>query len=175
MNSIATFVESKDSTSILEGAIASVEAVFQTSAPLVVKRALFDKACWLVSERHGKYKTRYRTSDSSSAPTELLRHDHVIPRAHLWIVARTTMTVSEALRLCEGCLVTEEEHKRLHDIDDAYGWERYVKAGIQVIDTSTGKIVPADLLLDLSKGFKQAYRDSRFVSDGEEELAKMQE
>ncbi len=35
-----------------------------------------------------------------------------------------------------GCIVTVDEHKRLHRFDDEYGWERYSKAGIIVMDTS---------------------------------------
>jgi hypothetical protein len=34
-----------------------------------------------------------------------------------------------------GCTVTLDEHSRLHCFDDEYGWERYRKAGIVVLDT----------------------------------------
>lgn len=33
-----------------------------------------------------------------------------------------------------GCTVTTEEHDRLAPFDDEYGWERYRKAGITVIN-----------------------------------------
>jgi len=40
-----------------------------------------------------------------------------------------------------GCTVTKEEHALLKRFNDEYGWERYRKAGLTVIDTQTGKRV----------------------------------
>jgi len=165
------FQEKEDSDLILNGAIAAVQAVFGTDAPLGVKRALFDTACWLVSERNGKYNLRYATLDSLSSPKNLLRHEHVFPRAGLWFVARRTMSVSQALQLCVSCLVTTEEHEKLHGLKvDAYGWERYAMAGIPVVDCCNGKPIPPERLVEMSQEYKKAFRDARFVGDGEEEI-----
>jgi len=164
------FSESESASAVLNGAIFAVDAVFQTDAPLSVKRALFDTACWLVSERYGKYKTRYRSEGSLVASKNELRHEHIIPRAQLWFVARRTMSVSDALRACEACVVTKEEHSRLHAVEEAYGWERYAKAGIMVIDSSSGDPVPRSRLIKMSAPFKKAFREARFVGDGQEEL-----
>jgi hypothetical protein len=47
--------------------------------------------------------------------------------------------VDEILDKAVGCSVTLEEHDLLKSFDDEYGWERYRKAGIIVIDTQTGE------------------------------------
>ena len=83
------------------------------------------------------------------------------------------MSVSDALRACDGCLVTREEHIRLHAVEEAYGWERYAKADISVIDLLSGDAIPKDRLLNISLPFKNAFREARFVGDGEEEIELM--
>ena len=47
--------------------------------------------------------------------------------------------VDDILKDAIGCTVTVEEHTRLSKFDEEYGWERYRKAGISVIDTQTGE------------------------------------
>jgi len=127
----------KDSSqSILDGCITAVDAIFQTNAPIKVKRALFDTACWLVSERDGKYTPRYGTDASLIAPKKLHRHELVVSRADLWFVVRHGLTVTETFALCEACMATKDEHLRLHAVIESgvYSWERYVKAGVEVLD-----------------------------------------
>jgi hypothetical protein len=83
------------------------------------------------------------------------------------------MSVSDALRACEACVVTKEEHSRLHAVEEAYGWERYAKADISVIDLLSGEAIPKSRLLKMSLPFKKAFREARFVGDGQEELESM--
>ena len=167
------FTDTPEAENILRGSIIAIEAIFQTDAPIAVKKALFDKACWLVSERHGKYKTRYWSQDALTALPTAWRHEHVIPRRDLWFVARRTMTVANALNLCEACIVTLGEHELLHQLEGAYGWERYAQAGIPVIDTATMKQIGAEDLIKMSSTYKKAFREARFCGDGEEELEMM--
>lgn len=160
----SNYSESKTATAVLSGVISAVEAIFQTDAPESVKRALFDKACWIVSERSGKYETRYRSEDSFASKNEL-RHEHVIPRAQLWfVVTRKTMSVSDAFVACEACVVTKVEHLRLHAVEEAYGWERYAKAGIRVIDCSSGEEIPTSRLLAMSVSFKKSFQEARCMA-----------
>lgn len=170
-----TFSEPLDAGDILQGAILAIDAVFKTSASLAIKKKLFDTACWLVSERNGKYNARYFSECALMAPKKSLIHEHVVPRAALWFVVRRTMTVEQALRLSEACIVTREEHRKLHESDDAYAWERYVKSGINVVDRTTGKRVPKAQLNKMSQDYKKADRAARFVDDAEEELFKLVE
>ena len=44
--------------------------------------------------------------------------------------------IDEILTLAVGCTVTREEADRLLQFDSDYGWERYRKAGIEVLDTA---------------------------------------
>ncbi len=158
----SNFSESKTASAVLSGVISAVEAIFQTDAPESVKHALFDKACWIVSERFGKYGTRYRSEDALASKKNEWRHEHVIPRAQLrFVVTRKTMSVSDAFVACEACVVTEEEHRRLHAVGKAYyGWERYAKAGISVIDCSSGEEIPTSRLLTMSVSFKKAFQEA---------------
>ena len=45
--------------------------------------------------------------------------------------------VDDILREAVACTITIEEHKRLSRFNAEYGWERYRKAGVIVIDTQT--------------------------------------
>ena len=83
------------------------------------------------------------------------------------------MTVANALNLCEACIVTLGEHELLHQLEGAYGWERYAQAGIPVIDTATMKQIGAEDLIKMSSTYKKAFREARFCGDGEEELEMM--
>jgi hypothetical protein len=47
--------------------------------------------------------------------------------------------VDDILKIAIGCTVTVEEHARLSKVDDEYGWDRYRKARVIVIDTQTGE------------------------------------
>ena len=49
--------------------------------------------------------------------------------------------IDRILKDAIGCTVTKEEHALLKRFDNEYGWERYRKAGLTVIDTQTGKRV----------------------------------
>ena len=47
--------------------------------------------------------------------------------------------VDSILEGAVGCTVTIGEHSRLAKWDDEYGWDRYRKAGLVVIDTASGE------------------------------------
>ena len=164
------YIESPHADKIREGTIACVEALFSATSLVVVKRAFFDTACWLVSERNGKFNTRYRSQSSLNANNAILRHEHVIPRSSLWFVARRSLSPRDALLMCEGCIVTEDEHRKLHAAEDTYSWDRYAKAGVTVIDMTTGVPLEPEHLLRMGEPFLKAYRESRLIGDGEAEL-----
>ena len=45
--------------------------------------------------------------------------------------------VDRILQQAQGCLVTKQEHALLGNYKHLYGWERYSRAGITVIDMRT--------------------------------------
>ena len=47
--------------------------------------------------------------------------------------------IDDILKTAIGCTVTVKEHQRLSRFDVEYGWRRYRKAGIKVVDTKTDK------------------------------------
>jgi len=167
------FYEAADADKVREGTIACIEAVFQASSSTAIKHKFFDTACWLVSERNGKWNSRYRSEASLTADKATLRHEHVIPRASLWFVGRRSLSARDALMMCEGCVVTEDEHRKLHAVEEGYSWDRYVKAGITVIDMKTEQTLLAEKLLEMGEPFFKAFREARFIGDGEEELEMM--
>jgi hypothetical protein len=84
------------------------------------------------------HKTRFQSQDALKFRDKgKLRHDHVFQcvkmRAELLANPQRT---DEILETAVGCTVTLAEHDRLHHFDAEYGWERYRKAGIVVMDTS---------------------------------------
>jgi hypothetical protein len=52
------------------------------------------------------------------------------------LIGATPAQIDEILALAIGCTVTREEADRLLQFDSDYGWERYRKAGIEVLDTA---------------------------------------
>jgi len=67
-------------------------------------------------------------------------------------------------------MATKDEHLRLHAVIESgvYSWERYVKAGVEVLDMETGKPVPPDTLIQMAAPFRTAFRDARFIEAGSE-------
>jgi hypothetical protein len=47
--------------------------------------------------------------------------------------------VDYILKDAVACVVTVDEHERLKQFDNEYGWERYRKAGIEAFDMVTGE------------------------------------
>jgi hypothetical protein len=159
--------DSPEADKIREGTIACIDAIFGTSAPDSVKRKLFDTACWIVSERNGKWTTSYRSQASLKVEKNLLRHEHVIPRLTLWsLVTEKKMPVRDVLMMCEGCVVTKEEHERLHKVVDGHSWDRYVKAEVTVIDMSTKQVVPLQTLMEMSEPFIKLVQDTGKIEGG---------
>jgi len=111
------------------------------------RRQLLGILLWKLTEAESfhKHKTRFQSERALSDKAQL-RHDHVYQRGKM-IAALEKATpdeVDDILKTAVGCTVTKEEHDRLSKFDEEYGWERYRKAGITVIDTRTGErvIVP---------------------------------
>ncbi len=59
------------------------------------------------------------------------------------LLAAPSEKVDDILSAAIGCTITREEHRRLNHFRHLDGWERYLEAGIVVIDMETGK--PVDL------------------------------
>ncbi|RYB88343.1 hypothetical protein EUA06_21555 [Nocardioides glacieisoli] len=133
-------------------------ATFAVNAPdirEVTKRELLSKYVLVLlthGTANGKYGTRYRSTGALDItdPTHL-EHEHVFPRK--WLIERM-MESPEAVEMllthfAIACTVTSDEHRRLASAERANpalaGWERYHAAGIDVVDTATGAVVPQSI------------------------------
>jgi hypothetical protein len=100
---------------------------------------------WKVTEADScKYKTRFQTQGALGCSDKAnLRHEHVFQRSKMIAALEKAAPheVDDILKDAIGCTVTVEEHTRLSKFDEEYGWERYRKAGIIVIDTRPGERV----------------------------------
>jgi hypothetical protein len=102
---------------------------------------LLDTLLWRITEADGKLNTRYKTSGALACTDKSqLRHEHVFQRSKMikaLIGAKSDAdAVGEILKNAIACVVTVDEHDYLRKFDDYYGWERYRKAGLIVMDTS---------------------------------------
>jgi hypothetical protein len=105
------------------------------------RRELLDALLWKITEAEAaKYKTRFQSQSALDQPTKGgLRHEHVFQKEKMLdlLIAAKPQEIDGILKNAIGCTVTVDEHARLHAFDREYGWERYRKAGITVIDTQT--------------------------------------
>jgi hypothetical protein len=118
------------------------------------KKLLLSQMIWMFTEADGlmtegkrtnyKYKLTYISEDTKKKRDRLgedskeyikgLRHEHV------WIKNRLIKKLldnprhlDEILKNAIGCVVTKEEHTRLHKVDkEIDDWNRYIKAKIRV-------------------------------------------
>lgn len=130
-------------------------ATFAVNAPdlrWVTRKELLSKYVLVLlthGTANGKYGTRYRSVGALDiADSATLEHEHVFPRK--WLIEQmmaSPETVEMVLtHFAIACTVTSDEHRRLALAERANpaltGWERYHAAGIEVVDTATGAVVP---------------------------------
>jgi hypothetical protein len=137
-----------------EKQIASAVMIMKALSSLKLYRGhlefFLSRTLWKITEaegggRSGKYKLRFRSQASLGADKKQLHHERVYQRRRMIreLIAspeQLERIVSKAV----ACVVTKDEHRQLDRVaNNLYGWERYIKAGIIVIDMATAK--PADL------------------------------
>jgi hypothetical protein len=115
-----------DLESRIESAVRALLFTRQPELHSQMRDRVLGQVLWFATEVPSKYATRYRSSEAY----------------------RLQQTGAEAIRsvvlALQGCVVTRTEHKRLQPFDKTHqGWDRYIAANIQVVDTSTGNM--ADL------------------------------
>lgn len=121
----------------------------------VTKRELLSKYVLVLlthGTANGKYGTRYRSKGALGIEDPAtLEHEHVYPRK--WLV-KQMLDSPDAVEMvlthfAIACTVTSDEHRRLAHAERANpaltGWNRYHAAGVEVIDTATGALVPQTL------------------------------
>ena len=107
-----------------------------------------------ITEAHSKSKTLYR-SQCSIEEKSMLQHEHVYQRKTMikaLVNANSELDVSNILLTAVACIVTHDEHKKLSQFDYLYGWERYERAGILVMEMSGNKPKQVDLRMLIKIG-----------------------
>jgi hypothetical protein len=126
-----------------QSAIHLVKVLLASRGPGVLLphlRELLTIFLWKITEADSsKYKTRYQSRAALERSSgSKLHHEHVYQRSRMIdaLIGATPAQIDEILALAIGCTVTREEADRLLQFDSDYGWERYRKAGIEVLDTA---------------------------------------
>ncbi len=125
-----------------ESVVRLVKILLSSREPAILTfhlRELLTVLLWKLTEADSaKYRTRYQSTEALSSPDGKLHHEHVYQRAKMIdaLLEVQAHQVDGILDLSVGCTITRPEADRLRRFDDNYGWERYRKAGIEVMDTS---------------------------------------
>ncbi len=103
-----------------------------------LKELLLRHLLWQITTAHGKYRTRFRSAGvcADKRHEAKIHHEHVFPLEELIqeLIENANSAdsvIDEVLRKAIGCVVTEDEHKRLKA--GAKGWKRYAEARDGVI------------------------------------------
>lgn len=102
-------------------------------------RELLTVLLWKLTEADtAKYRTRYQSTEALKNPDSKLHHEHVYQRAKMIdaLLKGQPHEVDGILDLAVGCTITRPEAGRLSRFEEDYGWERYRKAGIEIMDIS---------------------------------------
>ena len=95
---------------------------------------------WQVAVATGNFYARYRSETVIQKVGLKVQRDHICKKKAL--IAELLGPKPDIEKIIERaccCIVTAEEHKRLHDIDESLdGWDRYRAAGIVVYDMLDG-------------------------------------
>lgn len=87
-----------------------------------------------------KYNLRYRTLGVQNGPDDVkIHHEHVVPRR--WLIHTLIGHPDQAslvLSLSASCATTAAESKQLSTGEASFGWARYTRAELVVIDGTTG-------------------------------------
>lgn len=115
---------------------------------LFLKARIISNLLWVVTEfkpgtKHKIHGVRWRTPSAHELTlrkeTKTVRHEHVIERR--WMIEFLNAhpeAMEVAIWNYPACLVTTEEHLRL-GTSKVWGWARYLKAGLDVVDGETGR------------------------------------
>lgn len=111
-----------------------------------LKDRITSNLLWVVTEykpgtKHKIEGVRWRTPAAhelvKARDTKLVRHEHVVERK--WMVQflhDNPPALTDALWNYPACLVTRDEHIAL-GASSHWGWQRYLNAGLEVIDATT--------------------------------------
>ena len=146
------YTQHKDTDKRIKSAIMALKALTVLDLYPEHREELLTVCLWKITTADGnangkskKFKIKFRSEKvikSLSTPKEKnLRHDHVYTRKLLIDrIINNPDKIDDIVKDAIGCVVTKDEHDKLHSVDEKLqGWERYKAAGIKVWDLKEGK------------------------------------
>lgn len=112
--------------------------------PWRIKREWLSSVAWYATLPDPKVKMSQRFATREFIKTGRGEHEHVVPRR--WLRDAVMQSPEHAERifaLAVACNVTKTQHLELGKHKDSFGWRRYIAAGVEVIDRTSGS--PVDL------------------------------
>lgn len=132
------YKEHFNKTEYIQSVKSNIEAIKSANSSKRHKKDLLDICIWHLTEIDGKWNTRFRSEGAMDAKNwEDVQHEHVYQRKNLILRLLGRESIDAVIKDAIGCLVTKTEHKLLGDASKNFkvdGWERYIRAGIQVYD-----------------------------------------
>lgn len=122
--------------------------------PWRIKKEWLSTVAWFAALPDPAAKMRQRYATREFLETGSGEHEHVVPRR--WLRVRDAVTqapehAEEIFGLAVACNVTKSEHLRLNKHRERFGWDRYIAAGLEVIDTSNGRVADLEAMAESQK------------------------
>ena len=135
----------RDADERMRSAVTLVKGLLQLAPQLTQSHAreFVRLALWKISEAEtsNKYENRFQSLEAKKIfDGRGLEHEHVYQRAELATrLLANPSQIEQFLKMAVGCTVTSEEHKRLSEYKNLFGWARYRAAIIRVWDMKEDK------------------------------------
>lgn len=144
---------------VISSAINVIKYILKSKKGIILehKKRILTSMIWVITEADGltaEKRTGYKKKityisegvklkrDKGDESIKGLIHEHVYKRKNLvQELINNPQNINLIVKKAIGCVVTGEEHKKLHKIKDCDcdGWERYKKSDIKVFNTRDNK------------------------------------
>ena len=113
-----------------------LDSIRQMEIAEPLKKRMLVHGVWEVARASGNYYSRYRSERVRNTVGEPIQRDHIFKKRTLVEeLLSPSPNLDKILDQAQCCIVTKNEHDKLHDIDNNLdGWDRYREAGILVYD-----------------------------------------
>ena len=133
------FIETQTTVAQLSDVKTLLNALRCIPVALAMKKRMLVHGIWEVAHATGDFLGRYRSEAVIRNPGQKIQRDHIYQKRTLIeeLLGPSPDIDSIVERAC-CCVVTEEEHGKLHTVSRRLdGWERYKAAGVVVYDMKT--------------------------------------
>jgi len=130
------YVESPTTKQRLADIKILLDAIRQMQIADPIKKKMLVHSIWEVAQATGNFRGRYRSEGVIGTPGVRIQRDHIYKKSTLVEeLLSASPDLDRVIEQARCCIVTVDEHRRLHDIDpELDGWNRYKAAGVIVYD-----------------------------------------